>query len=736
MIKKIYGLLASILILSACTDEIYVDPQLPVGESEVAVSFSLDAPVQVVSKSAAVPVEEGADPNPWVNNLVLYTFDEDAKYIEPVIAKPVSSGSSNYTAVIKKATRSIYFVSNYGETDGAIISGLTAGTTTVSNFESLPTTEYVYAKKVAFNPASSSLGTIELLRNWSRLSLTNISTEAEEGFGITNVSYYVYSNPQNATYVEQTGESINMPASNVWNRPTSEPAATEWIDPAAAQTVYSYLRENNNFDTSTATFLIVKGTFLGDGATYYYKIDISNTDENNITTLYNIERNKWYQISIYKVLQKGVSTWAEVIDPSKLPDNNLMAAAEISDYPKVAYDGYTLEIFPKTTYVFTDPTPGVNQLDFDVEYRDPSEQLINGQISDLYFPRDISNVVNGNVTLNKTTGKITAQINDVVPGEVKETEFYIIAGELQRRIKLILRDAYDFVNVSVTPNNPATIGATVNVHFELPMNQIDRSIFPLEVAIRSNKLYSVESGVRIDTYSNGDYAYIYTIQEQDLGDGKFDVSFKTAEANPNEYITINALNFKESFVKMGNPTSLEFANVSTSKTGNTITLKFTTPVHPTPYTVSIDKPADLDGVSSYTVTRQGEHTITYTTSNNDADTQGEIKLFATDFINKSIQFRYGELLLASSSQRVIKYPWYSSWVNVPNNAVIVTSIPGVVVSVSNSRGEYSVTIPAGTMMNQPISIYYRSSSTARYKVVFASITDFYNSTGTIQMVNQ
>lgn len=758
MYKKLYSLLASILILSACTtDELWQEPNLPnqPDSSEITVSFDMEAPMEVISKSTTLP-NETADPAPYVKNLVLYTFDDNNDFIGPVEAKLTTGATARYTAVIKRTTRKIHFISNYGNTGNyAVIPAMKtkdAGgeyTATESTLLAETTKEYVYWAEKPFNPESPSFGTaIELRRNWSALSVRNLSNKSGAlGKGISQVSYYVYSDPQLATYVSKPS-GINVPDEAEWNRPSTIPEAIEWTAVGEDEMIkYSYLRENDNSIPATATFVILKATYNdGSNTPCYYKIDISETNKSGVTKIHNIVRNNWYNITIDAVLQKGVATWDEVISKSKLPDNNIMAAVEINDYPKVSYDGYSLEVSPKTTYIFTSPNDNENVLDIKVTYKNKTGQTINTQISDLYFTSTTENVVvggNNGITFNKENGTITAKIK--AAGDQEEiAEFYIIAGELQRHIKLILRPAYEFKNFSVTPNNPGPVDTQVSVKFELP--NIDKSTYPFEVAIRSNVLYSsVADGIRIDTYANGDYAYIYTIQE--YGTGKFDVKFKTNATNAGGYITVNAKNFKEEYGEIGTLPTFDFREVSTSRVNDNIILNFTTLVHPLSYMVDITKSSGLTGLSSYEVISVGNQIISFSTTETTGD--GTITLASQGYATKEVKFTYEQLTKAGNVQyhytavnnqgRVTTDEWRS----IPKNATIVTSVPGVSMTIpstgtGNADGRYRLIIPAGTMMNQPITIYYRygAESYQRCAVEFNSITQLNDYTGTILMDKQ
>lgn len=107
MLKKIYSLLASILLLSACTADDMMQEKNPSDDSKVTLSFQVDVPsAAVITKSTDVPTNEVG-----IEKLRLVTFDGSNIKIETVSAS-LTSGNT-YSAVVSKETRRIQFVANY-----------------------------------------------------------------------------------------------------------------------------------------------------------------------------------------------------------------------------------------------------------------------------------------------------------------------------------------------------------------------------------------------------------------------------------------------------------------------------------------------------------------------------------------------------------------------------------------------------------------------------------------------
>lgn len=105
MLKKIYSLLASVLLLSGCTADEIVSEKNPTDDSKVAVSFLVDVPSAAVISKSASGDETG------VSNLQLITFDGSGTYLGTVAAT-LTSGNI-YSASISKETRKVQFVSSY-----------------------------------------------------------------------------------------------------------------------------------------------------------------------------------------------------------------------------------------------------------------------------------------------------------------------------------------------------------------------------------------------------------------------------------------------------------------------------------------------------------------------------------------------------------------------------------------------------------------------------------------------
>lgn len=559
MLKKIYSLMASLLVLSACTDEVIMENE-PVNNNEITLSFSFDVPTATIVSKAVTP--PSIDGERGVENLKLYTFKADGSFeVKAPTLVSSTDETTTYRAIISKDTRKIHFISNYG---GTIQSE--------NDFYTLSTNEYVFwgIKDFGSSEPSSELGTIDLYRNWSKLDVKfSEASDADAQSKLFNATYMVYNKSQRNTLAFRTQDEINLPAGLTWDKPTGFSSTNFGIS--------THLFENNN-QISSGTYVIIRASYNNPEApATYYKLDLSKMMNEGYVKVYDVIRNYHYTINIHKVAHSGVATFEEAIAEGKPADNNITASAELNDYPKITYDGETL-IVSKTTYVFTSAGQTLNmQADYTKD-NVPSNGLLK-----YVAGANLANVVNDGVVTLNTNGSITASIKNPTSTE-QRAYFYITGGKLQRMITLVLRQAYEFTSFTLTQ---AGIGADspVTAHFGVPAD-IEKAIFPLEFKFTSKKLYAVEPGVRIETGNNGTYTYVYTAQSYQAGG--YDVAFKTNSPNAAgavESVTLNAEYFNQASANLTAApktntytiagTYNRYRNGSTNAIGGSITVTYT-----------------------------------------------------------------------------------------------------------------------------------------------------------------
>ena len=474
MMKKLYTLFSVLLLLASCaTEEIEQIEIQPTDGSMVSLSFSVDAPNALEITKATGDVEKG------VESLYLYTFKENGEFISPVVKAEVSG--NGYTATISKETRTIHFVANDGTLTPSQESGMASLATDKQIFWGKRTFSEIPAKNISNNLEDAGNNNVELLRNWAKITL-NLSSEAAEK--LENVSYLIYNESQLASIGYKDEGKLNIPNQDFY-APQNEPEDGKYAK--LGKSVYTF--EHYNQDKK-ATFVIIKAQFDGSKTYTYYKIDLAVKDENDkVTRVYDVVRNYAFNITVKSVSRKG-ATWAEVIDENVIADNNITASAIMEKYPNITYDGEALNV-TKTTFVFTGSS---NTLSMTATYAGA------GQLS-VVPDEGMSDVVDGNLSYpswipsGNQTITITANIKPAPGTGEKIAYFYVVGGNLQRKIKLVLRPPYDFINprfenVKVgTGTNEISAGQQEDVYlkFSIP-EDVDESLFPIEYKIYDKSL--------------------------------------------------------------------------------------------------------------------------------------------------------------------------------------------------------------------------------------------------------
>lgn len=521
MIKKLYSLFSILLLLASCATEEMDQIQNQSGnESKVALTFSVDAPKAIEFTKAVGNVDKG------VESLYLYTFDASGGFISPVVEATASNGG--YTALISKETRTIHFVANEGSLTPSTESSMASLTTDKQIFWGKRTFANVPAKDLSNNQEASG-NNIELLRNWAKITL-NLSGEAQAK--LSEVSYLLYQESQLATVGYTKAGEVSVP-NQAFYAPTNEPESTKFAQPGSS--IYTFEHSNQNED---GAFVIVKAKFNGSRDFTYYKIDLAVKDENDhVTRVYDLVRNYAFNITIKSVSRKGL-TWSDVVDGKTIADNNITASAIMEKYPNITYDGEALNV-TKTTFVFTGTS---NQLSMTATYSG------GGQLS-VVPDGDMSEVVDGSLNYpasipsGNQTISITANIKDAPASGEKVAYFYVVGGNLQRKIKLVLRPNYDFLNprlVDATGSNEIAVGQKQDVYLKFSVPEdVDESLYPIEYKIYTKTMYAVEEGVRLETTGSGEWYYVYTDQVPSTAERS--IHFKTNTSNEGENnVVLNA----------------------------------------------------------------------------------------------------------------------------------------------------------------------------------------------------
>lgn len=548
MFKKIYSCLFCLILLASCSVDNALEENLPsIGNNdEVVFNFSVDVPLasSIISKSGSALTEDGEELG--VSGLYLYTFDAAGGFIEKVEPNVVSSNGdvTTYKATVKKTVRKIHFLSNYV---GAELYDATDDIgATDERFYALTTEQYVFwnVQTFATGDALAQIeDDIELYRNWAKVS---VSVQGKAKDKLSNVEFAIYNQSNFATMAARTDGVVNVPEDNTYT-PAVAPVFAKVVNEESLYPFENYADLTKN--GGHQTYIIVKATY--NGGISYYKLDLSNDREDGIKVVWDVIRNKWYQIIIEDVQREGVSTWEAAIDPENLPNNNISASSEIDAYPKISYKDdeqklETLEV-EKTTYIMTQS--GAEFKSWAIYTYDNS--LANDEIDTI--DENVSDIFTGQISEGISGGKFTMNATMTDIGETpKSGYFYVQAGSLQRKISIILRKPYQFINYRVSPNsvNESNKENEITVHFEFPLtgvDKVDESIFPLPCYIYSDVLYTVQEGIEIEVLEGGGYRYVYLAKTPE-GIGGHDVVFKlnkTEAVVQTENILLSANYFRD-----------------------------------------------------------------------------------------------------------------------------------------------------------------------------------------------
>ena len=525
MLKNIYNILSILLLFTACTSEdISEEVFLPTEGEMITLSFSVDAP-KVAEITKAIGNTEKS-----VENLFLYTFDENGNFLSPVVTANLNV--NGYTAVIQKTTRIIHFVANDGSLKPA----------SESEMASMPIDKQIFWGKRTFNvmPKNDLSNNqenkgnhIELIRNWAKI---NLSLSSEASAKLFDVSYMIYNEAKIASVGYIKEGHINVP-SQTYYKPSESEAEFLALSKDFPEKSALYTFEHNNQDRNGA-FIIVKARFGSLSSDFsYYKIDLAVKDkESHVTKVYDFIRNYAFKVNVQSVSRKGM-IWKDVINPDVIADNNITASPIMEKYPNITYDGESLNV-TNTTFIFTGST---NQLTMKATYvgkgqlsvsPDPDEEMSDVVVSGS-LKTNPATIPSGTQTIT-----ITADIKqlDNNAKEEKIAFFYIIGGNLQRKIKLVLRPSYDFVNprfenqaAGLIGTNEVSTGLMKDIWLKFSLGNIEEALYPIDCRIYTKKLYAVEPGVRLETTGEGDWCYVYTAQTPQ--DAERVINFRTNTQN-------------------------------------------------------------------------------------------------------------------------------------------------------------------------------------------------------------
>ena len=387
MMKRLFYILTSFLLLASCSDEIStpgVKSKVNEGD-EVTLNFSINMPEGQVVKTRALG--EMNDDLQKRLNLYLMVFDENGILTQVAKATPGDNTPHNghtdtkfsVTLNATSSERIIHFIAY----DGADGTGIGAQINNLANqfgTESSMVAQQLYTEggQAAYwhrlTVAEITEDTkfddpcVPLVRNFSKISFTNSAT------GFTIDGYTIANAPSRGAVAPYYGGEFIEFAKNEWvNKTYDELSAYPGIAPSG--TTYStsetfqgsplYLYETPNAagDDKGRTSVIIKGHLEGAASTYY-KVDLIYNDDQNEergNIFYNILRNFDFQVTIESVTGAGYSDLAAAI--AGAANNNLSASTATQSLSHIS-DGVQMLEVTNIYYCYTNG--GVKQ---ELKYR-------------------------------------------------------------------------------------------------------------------------------------------------------------------------------------------------------------------------------------------------------------------------------------------------------------------------------------------------------------------------------
>lgn len=678
-----------VLLLWSCSTDNLEDGTAD-GKGGVKVRFKVDVP-------EAVPMATRAINENLIADLQLLVFDENGRFIS---RHQATLNGTNFVVTLPQSSnkRIVHFIANYNWS-----SFNDAASVTKDEGEIIPPLQSAdlifWQRMVLANGINATVFTaqpVALIRNMAKFSLVNQPTS-----GLLNAKFALFNTASAGSVapfntVNRTFESVITEPSGV----TFTGASTLGV-----ADVYAFERKNSTVTTNPA-YVIIQGTY--GGSTYYYKIDIIDSNKN----MYDIQRNVWYKIVLESVTMAGYSTIAAA--QSSPASNNISASVLLQSYPTISDGSYVLSV-NKTVVSFTSNGQTLNA---NATYKTVAGVAQNSSVVVTLVQDANYLVVNGAVSYDVATGNLTANINNVPSGGVSYfATIKIEAGNLSRTIRLMLHAPFTFTNISVTPSvvsnvleSPATLKFTIPAEAEY--------LLPFNCYITSAYLTPNFGNIEV-IYEDGVYRYKWKVTAV----GEQTINFKTNTNNAAETIFLDADLFQRGQVSYSNTNSVyRFSNVVISPNpvdfgiGKAVALKFTVPTAGTYkiYTSNLNPVSGsvVGGIYTYTTLVSGEQTINFTTNKqNVAET---IKLTGVNYLDYSVALK-NQLVKISGKLT------YSTSNTVINGGVVTVSVStrvaGVFATTATGTYQASVDVKIGDVLT-----FAYTSSTGRIYSATATVT--------------
>ncbi|WP_297174670.1 hypothetical protein [uncultured Porphyromonas sp.] len=491
-------LLLAFMALTGCQQEQRTAPVDQDGE-RVSVSFSVDVPNYAPMRA----MQEGIDENK-IDRLELLVFNKEGLMADYALANLTKAGDGKYTftAQLKPQTEPcvIHFVANRnygGDDDGRQYIGRKESDVL---FSELVTMEQVVAAKTIPMWArkgysevkeDSNLGEIAVLRSMAKFTLNNLAPELSE------VSYTLcnsYDCGTVAPFKRAALPDLNA-AFSVEDRVPTVPRESflangdDGLGWYSNTPVYGFERKNKT--ANPISCLVIRAKYKNAAEYSYYKLDFVKSS--NRLERYDLIRNYWYKMTIKEALAPGAASLKDALAGPAV--NNLALSEELQAYPSYSDGKGRLEV-EATNYIMTH---GETTLTFKANYYPKGKTQPENSNLKIVGVRNATDhpAITGTdkVSINNTTGEITAQLERSTHGEKRFSDIIVgVEGDedLMRIVRVEVRDAYKYASFKVngfsTERNavevsvdPSKQGSTLTFEIVIPK---DFSTYKLPMRLR------------------------------------------------------------------------------------------------------------------------------------------------------------------------------------------------------------------------------------------------------------
>lgn len=384
---------------------------------------------------------------------------------------------------------------------------------------------------------------VSLVRNFAKIVVENNAGQDNftlQGFVVVNatnagtVAPYTGTENRNGGFADYV--SLNVPdgtdayaafatlnhgfgGNTVWG--TDDGTAT-LPDASEYTTGAKYVYERNQDDEPNPACILLRGTY--DGQTYYYKLDIVRTDEETwITSYLNLYRNFQYTIRINNVRSEGYATAEEAMQAAAA--NNIGASVEVSEVNTIQDGHDQLWVSTLDTLLVTSDVAEIRYefrtgIDGGREGTVENDRVVITPVYDGQQVLNLDAVRSYDYTSEPGVLKITPA---TLPGWIEEQEFVVAVRNsgLMRRIRVRVRQPYNFMAVDCDDLVPEQAGSRVTLAVRLPQN-MPPSVFPLVLDIEPlRKTLSPDATVNrlpVSTDKEHTFSYRATVTWDDYRD--------------------------------------------------------------------------------------------------------------------------------------------------------------------------------------------------------------------------